>query len=621
MRRLISSIFLACLLPAALSAQSFLIVFDHNGVRTVLNNGGTVVLGADHVGAEDTGSLTFTNRGTNTAHITAVEVYGTSDVSLVDPPALPVSVAHDASVTLAVKYLAVKSAQATATLLLTSHETAMANDGSLVNGPDVLTAVNLVGTAPEFAASYALSDSQNLHPIAGGSVIQLGDAQTGSTKVAAVVVSNRGSRAGQLKGVSLEGPDLTITGLPLLPADIAAGSSAVFNIRYTPTGNGALTGTLKLDYGYTVVEAAVQGNAVGPVYKYELFDKDTTSAITPGTAFDLSAVRIGEVRDLTIVVTNTGNAEGTISGIAVAGTEFQVTDAPVLPAKVAPGGSISIVLRLLGTAVGPSVARVRINSTDLELRATIIRDLSFRYRIEGGADALNPNDTVSVNPMQQPAIGITLDEGYPFAIRGGLTLVQDADGADASVQFITGGATVTFEIPANTTQAIFPNNLTSIRLQTGSVAGSIVLSPVFLTDRNVNVTPDGPQRLTLAVAPAAPGLLNGMISSSSASSFTLLATGYTTTRDLTNLRIDITPAAGRRLSTGTFSVDVSGPSTVWFRSAASNGYGGLFSMTIPFSAQGSFGGSKPQLLQLIQSIQVQVSNGRGSSGPLSIAVH
>ena len=51
---------------------------------------------------------------------------------------------------------------------------------------------------------------------------------------------------------------------------------------------------------------------------------------------------------------------------------------------------------------------------------------------------------------------------------------------------------VNFTVPANTTEALFTNNATTVRLQTGTVAGTLKVIPSFATDGGYDLTPSAP---------------------------------------------------------------------------------------------------------------------------------
>ncbi len=610
---------LAALAPAVLAQSPCLIVSDQAGVKTALSSGGLVVLAADRVGGQVSSTLTFTYLGSHKAVIQGADLYGAAGFAIAEPPALPVTLDAGGSVTVSLNYSASSADAASGSFLLTYKE-ATTQNGSTVYGPASIIEINLGGTAPDLLVAYALPADQNARSLSPGATLDFGDIRAAAPTIAAVSVINRGSGKGRVVSVSLTGADFRLLSTPVLPADIPAGSKLDFNLQCSPSQNGVTTGALTLDFGTGTTVFPVQANAAGPVYSYQLVDGTSKSAITPGVPFDLSGAVVGEVRTLTIVVQNTGTAAGTINSVSLMGADFGISDGPLLPATLAPGASLSIVLRFAPTTAGSSVGRLRIDSNAFELDTAVVNGISFAYTVEGQAAPVRPNNAIPAQALQQPAIGLTLDQPTPFALRGALTISQDAGSYDSSVQFATGGQTVIFDVPANTSQAVFPNNLDRVRLQTGTVAGNIVLTTAFVNSQGVDLTPATPQRLTLTVPPSAPTLLHGEVSATSSSSFTVEITGFTTTCELAKLDLQFTPVPGYRFPSNQFSVDINGPATVWFRTGT-GGYGGLFSVSIPFSATGKFGGTNPQLLDLLQTISTSVSNAQGSSSALSIGVH
>jgi hypothetical protein len=184
------------------------------------------------------------------------------------------------------------------------------------------------------------------------------------------------------------------------------------------------------------------------------------------------------------------------------------------------------------------------------------------------------------------------------------------------VQFSTGGQTVAFSIPANTTQAIFQNGASSIRLQTGSVSGTITITPSFTTSGDYSLTPANPVTLQFTIPPAAPQLLNIQLSQSSATGFTLQVIGIATSRTLSQLNFVFTPEPDFNLVGTTASIDVSAASALWFQSAASQPFGSQFIISVPFNLAVS---NKNVLnsLAAIQAVSVTATNSLGTSNSVS----
>jgi len=214
------------------------------------------------------------------------------------------------------------------------------------------------------------------------------------------------------------------------------------------------------------------------------------------------------------------------------------------------------------------------------------------------------------NPAQQPAFDVQLGSPYALAITGRarLEFVPDAvvPSDDPSIQFSTGGRTVNFTIPAGQTRATFPTSTPAI--QTGTVAGRIILTIDQLLAGGQNITPTPAPSRTVQIARSAPRI-NSVQVARTGSGFNLLITGYSTPREVTQAVFTFTPAAGGNLATTSLTVPVSAAFTTWYGGANSGQFGSSFLYTQPFQVQGAIGA--------IGSVSVVLSNSAGTSQPAS----
>jgi hypothetical protein len=235
-----------------------------------------------------------------------------------------------------------------------------------------------------------------------------------------------------------------------------------------------------------------------------------------------------------------------------------------------------------------------------------------QYHFEGPSGAQQP--------LQQPALSLTLAEPYPLPLEGALNLdfVSDVFGPNPAVQFASGGRVARFRIPANSQAAVFDNGASSVKVQTGTVAGSLVVTPVFGTEAGLDLTPSSPEQLTMTVDRATPRLLESRITSRTLTGFLLTITGFSTTRSLRQLDLQLSARAGAELQNSRIPVDIQSPALVWFQSVASEAFGGLFSISVPLNFQGA-GDGEDQVAH-IQSLSVAVSNELGASNALTVAL-
>ena len=150
--------------------------------------------------------------------------------------------------------------------------------------------------------------------------------------------------------------------------------------------------------------------------------------------------------------------------------------------------------------------------------------------------------------------------------------------ADAAVQFACGGRVVGFAIPANTTEAVFNAVRSRIALQTGTLAGNVVITPAFATEAQ-----SSPPTLVMTFPALPPELLSSSLTARSLNTFAVAVNGYSTTRALRRLEIELVPRQGTTLSSNKFTIDVNSAATAWFQAGASQSFGSAFSVVVPFA--------------------------------------
>ena len=175
-----------------------------------------------------------------------------------------------------------------------------------------------------------------------------------------------------------------------------------------------------------------------------------------------------------------------------------------------------------------------------------------------------------------------------------------APAVDPAMQFSTGGLTVSYTIPANTTNAVFSSS-SQIGLQTGSVSGTITLT--FALSAGGTGLPDFES--TITITRAAPVMQSVKLVRTSAG-LEIHVVGFSSSRDLTEADLTFTAAPGATLQTTTLPVNLASVATAWYKSTGSAQYGSQFMLVLPFTAsQGS--------VDAVGSASVVLKNAEGSS--------
>jgi hypothetical protein len=188
---------------------------------------------------------------------------------------------------------------------------------------------------------------------------------------------------------------------------------------------------------------------------------------------------------------------------------------------------------------------------------------------------------------------------------------------DPAIQFASGGRTANFTIPANSTRALFNGNL-SIPFQTGTTAGTVSITPSFAMRSGFDMTPLSPDSLSIAIPKAAPQLLSAGITSQTTNSFTLVLSGYSTSRSMRQFDVQFTPRQGENFSTTKLTIDLNTAASAWYQSTASQGTGGSFLVAVPFVLQN--GGSADDLFHRLQSLSITATNDAGASAAIAVPI-
>jgi hypothetical protein len=357
---------------------------------------------------------------------------------------------------------------------------------------------------------------------------------------------------------------------------------------------------------------------LGPQLFFSYSASGEPVAVAPGGTVVFTPARIGQSTTTGFVIENRGTRARVITSISISvltgRSAFTVTT-PALPLRLEPGGQSSFPLQFTPLDVGTLTATLQIDTASFTLSgAASLPPPPSGFRFEGASGI--------VEPLTQPAIGLTLNEPYAVNLTGSVTMTffSETFAVDPALQFATGGRVATFTIPAGQTQAIFSNNSTDLRFQTGTVEGDLTMTALFATSTGTPVSPAVAPVLRATVPRRAPRLFALQVSAITATSVTLVVSGHATTRALRDVQFNFEAAAGSgvTVTTTSFTIDVASLADSWFRSTGSAAFGGQFSISVPFTIQPSAAGATlPPLNTLFRAVSVTTSNPVGSSNTVS----
>jgi len=544
-------------------------------------------------------TVVATNSGAGTGFINSVTLGGNSPTAfqLVNLLSLPLSVAPSQQARFGVRFSPLQQQTFSATLLVN------------VNGQS--QTINLAAQGIGSQYTYASITGGNTTALPPNGTLAVADTPVGQTSSVTISITNTGNGDGQIAAVAITGPGLSLSGLPAGAFTLHANGSQQFTVSFAPVQPGAIKGQLTIGNDSFTITATGIGSKL--IFTYT--NAAASNPVTEGGSVIFAPSAVGSSASVNFSVQNTGTSAATISSINLATSSaiFALQQLPSLPVSLNPGATITFAVSFLPNNTGTLTATLAVNSSTFTLSGTGTQPAALpAYQFQGPAG--------DQPPAQQPAIGLSLSSPYPLPLQGTLTLtfVPSVFTDDPAIQFASGGRTVKFTIPANSTQALFNGAATTIPLQTGTTAGDIVITPSFTIQNGFDLTPSSPAALTLTISRSAPQLLSASITAETLTSFTLTLNGYSTTRALRQLDIQITPKQGVNFPSTHLTIDVSAASASWFQSTASQGFGGEFLVAIPFVLQN--GGTSDDLVHFLQSLSITATNEISASGALSVPV-
>jgi hypothetical protein len=205
------------------------------------------------------------------------------------------------------------------------------------------------------------------------------------------------------------------------------------------------------------------------------------------------------------------------------------------------------------------------------------------------------------SPAEQYPIQVVLASGFPAPITGQaiLTFSPDSGPGDQTIQFASGGTVVNFSIPSGGTT---PSTDIPLAIQTGTVAGTINVS-LRLQAGGVDITPVPAPSISTEIVSAVP-VITGVQVSRGTGSISVIVSGYSTAREITQATFNFGAASGQTLQSSASSVVIPFGTlfSSWFQNPANSAYGTQFILTQPFGVQGDPNAVVPQSVTLTNRI-------------------
>jgi len=589
------AVLLAALAVPSFAQQSnftFSYVLAVNQNTVPVQPGGIIAFPATPLNSVSQAALNITNTG-GPAEVQNVSISSGSAFSLQGLPAFPFLVNTQQTLQVLIRYQPSGASTDTGQI-----QVSLGQQGAQIT-------FGLQGTLSAAKLVYQLTENGQTATVTPGSAITLPDTNVGQSSSANLTVENTGNSSTTIGSIILNGQNFALSGTPVLPDTLGPNASFTFKITFTPTQAAVVQASLAIGSD----SFTLTGRGLGANLAFAYTMAGTTATLGTGDSVVFTPAMVTQSESAQFTISNTGTVAANIFniGIVQASSPFSVSGLPPLPVNIAPNAQASFTITFAPTTVGFTTGTLQVGNTTIGLIGSGTAPPALpAYTFSG--------PTGDVAAMSQPSVGLKLSKPYPAAVAGTLTITISSDlTVDPAVQFSTGGRTITFVIPANTTEAIFAGQGPQIQLQTGTVESTITLTPTFATQAGgINLTPASPATLQFSVAGAAPTLISVQVGSTTSNSFVLTLVGFTTTRSLTTIAVQFTAAAGFKISATPVNIDLSHVATAWFVSTASVAFGGQFQVTVPFTLNGTVATGQT-LIGSLAGVTATIANSTGTS--------
>lgn len=488
---------------------------------------GSLAFGNQLVGTGSSQTVTFTNTGTGSVTVSSVTPSGAG--FSVSGFSGSKTLTAGQSFSLSVGFTPASAGSVSGAISVVSTAT---------NSP---TAVSLTGTGVQPLLSVAPSS------------ISFGSVLTGSTNTQKITVSNPGSATLNLTQATLNGAGYTLSGLAL-PASIAPGGAASFNVTFTPASGGTFSGSLALLSNAPTSPASIVLSGTGVASTLQL------SANT--TSLSFGSLNTGTSAAKNVTITNTGNASVTISQISENGAGYTLTGA-VAPLTLSAGQSASFGVSFAPATAGTFAGTVTVtsNATNSPLNVSLSgtgvastmllsatpTSLGFGNQSVGSSASQNVtltntgNSSVTVSQITTSGTGFSLSAiSLPVTLSAGQTASFSVAFAPAAGGSVSG----TVSVVSNAT-----NSPATISLSGAGVKPLISVTPSSVSFGNVTVGVTNTQ--TITVQNPGTGILTVSQASMTGTGYSL--SGLTTPLSIapggsSSFNVGFAPAAARSFS-------------------------------------------------------------------------
>jgi hypothetical protein len=415
-------------------------------------------------------------------------------------------------------------------------------------------------------------------PVSGS--FQMDHAYVGDTSSARFRIRNTGTSPEVLRLLRVSGAGFSMTGEPVRPHTIAAGSNVEFTIHFTPPDYGGYSANLEVNSMSVMLRAGASPGL-------SLFRDG--ELVSRGSTIDFGRIERGSTTSVHIDVRNTTNEPVGFRWLTISGGAFAWDGGGPPYVYLEPGQTSGFSIRFQ-----PQEAKVFAGEMVIDRERTIkLTGTAFEPPLPRPSLVLA---TPVVRSGEQGRVSVRLESPSRGKGKGKLTIALRPAGSvkdnDSGAQFATGGRTVEFDIIEKEQRVWFgthgPNEIV---FQAGTTAGTLTLT----------VESGGYTDETSLVVEPEPVRIDNTSVSRDGAMLAVQVAGFDNTRTVSDLHFTFYDAKGNALG-GPIKAEAAGAFARWWESSD---LGGVFSLKAIFPVAGD--ASK------VSSVEVQATNAAGTA--------
>ena len=439
----------------------------------------TVHFGTVSINSTGSASVTISNAGSSDLTVSVISLSGAEfGVSGI---ATPKTISAGQSAQMALTFHPTAAGAVTGSVSITSNDPA-----------NPTATIEMDGTGSTSAVGQLQANPTSL---------SFGNVSVGSKLSKQITLTNTGTGAVQMSGVTVAGAEFSANGIAF-PYTLNPSATVTLNVVFAPTAAGAVTGsvTVNSNAGVSALTIAVSGTGV-----------QSGLSVSPAS-FNFGSVVDGQTKSQAFTLTNTGNASLTISQLTVSGAGYRVSGLTT-PATVAAGASTTFSAVFAPTTAGSLNGTVTISSNAPNSPATIalsgtgvqaqsglsVAPTSFNYGSVVDGQTKSQTFTLTNTGNASLTISQLTVSGAGYSVNGLTTPATVAAGASTTFSAVFAPTTAGSLNGTVTISSNAPNSPATISLSGTGVASTVTVSanPTSLSFGNVNAGSSSTKSVTL----------------------------------------------------------------------------------------------------------------------------